>query len=92
MTRFVLEYLPLANEVRTSATNNSCSFDRAVVAGNGDVVHVEWIYPHPSRVGRRDDLDTVNTGPPDCLTLRSQGIGVPDPAKPSGMRGFRWRL
>ena len=61
----------LANEVRTSATNNSCSFDRAVVAGNGDLVHVEWIYPHPSGVGRRDDLDTVNTGPSDPLTLRS---------------------
>jgi hypothetical protein len=48
----------------------SCSFDRDVVIGNGDVVHVGWIYPHPSGVGGGVGLYRVNTGWPDRLILR----------------------
>ena len=47
-----------------------CSFDRDVVIGNGDVVHVGWIYPHPSGGGCGVGLNGVNTGSPDRLILR----------------------
>ena len=49
-------------EVRTSVTDNSCTFDRDVVTRNGDVVHVGWIYPRPSGVGGGVCFDTVNSG------------------------------
>src|ERR1041385_8854668 len=54
----------LPTEVKSRVADNSCSPDRDVVVGNGDVVHDGRIHSHPACVGRRIHLDPLNPRPP----------------------------
>jgi hypothetical protein len=45
------------------ALDNFCAFDDPVATGNGFVIHVGRIYPHPSNFGHRNGIDPHHPGP-----------------------------